>query len=79
MNALRQIHENGSQSVLTYQQHAWHITLTFPSEHGRTTFAGLMSSDLAEAKAICRRILERETSHVCDGHCLNWEEFQIYQ
>ena len=79
MNGLRQIHENGSHSVLTYQHHAWHITLTFPSEHGRTTLAGLMSSDLPEAKVTCRRVLGHETSHFCNSHCQKWEEFEFYQ
>ena len=74
MNELRQIHNDGSQSVLSYREHAWYISLTLSRRDGGSTLVGLMSSDLDEAKAICRRVLQSETSHICNSQCKDWQE-----
>ena len=74
MSGLRQMHEDGSESFLSYSHHVWHITLTLSRQHGRSTLVGLISPDLEEAKAICGRVLENEISHVCTAKCKDWEE-----
>ena len=77
MKGLQQLHEDGSESVLSYTQHAWHITLILSRRHGRSTLVGLMSPDLREAKAICKRVLENEICHVCTAQCKDWETVMI--
>src|SRR5262245_39185897 len=73
MTELRQIHEDGSHSVLSYSRNIWHIKLILSREKGQATLVGLMTSDLHEAKEICRRVLENECSHVCTAQCAEWE------
>jgi hypothetical protein len=77
MKGLQQLHEDGSESVLSYGQHAWHITLILSRQHGRSTLVGLMSPDLQEVKAICRRVLQNEIRHVCTTQCKDWEAVKV--
>jgi hypothetical protein len=73
MNGWRQIHEDGSQSVLLRNGHIWQIKLIL-ARKGRANYVGLMTSNLEEAKAICSKALQNESLHVCTKLCRDWEE-----
>jgi hypothetical protein len=74
MNSWRQIHEDGSQSVIYREGYSWHIDLIIVTpQNEKSRLVGLMTSDLDQAKALCRMAMEKENFHVCTEHCQDWE------
>ena len=71
MNTWRQIHNDGSQSVISSSGNFWQARLLHAD--GNSTQVGLLSSGVEEAKLMCELAWEYEHSHVCTTKCRSWE------
>ena len=74
MISFRQIHGDGTQSLISSSGRLWQATLLH--HDGESTLVGFVSTDLEEAKWMCKLAWEREHAHVCNRSCHDWEPFE---
>jgi hypothetical protein len=75
MSRFRQLHDDGSTSVLTLFSGSWRVQLVIPKPNGGCmSLVGIQAKTLEEAKWLAKRAMEKETKHLCNINCQDWEE-----